>query len=657
MDAAMTDHTSYKTRISYLFIILCSVLFACHKKTIDSFGVLRAPYQPGTPTAPKFLSFTDAETPQNIAFSPSSIFMATDGGLVVVERETREAAVLDEQSGLLGHDLKAVLVDASGQTWVAGVGFVSRYEQKWESMPGPPAPVGLAVDVTNPQTILVAARSGLFRSMTGKMTPLSEHPVNAIQQTNAGVWLASDDGLFLFTDEKTTPIPAWSTAPLLSLAIDGELILAITRDKNGKSQRLLYGTKDKILGEYLLWDEAQVTGASGLLEGCALRVGRRLYRLVGTEERSVNFVLGDTKKGFFQVGISDREITAIALENNRVYAGLPSFGLTSFGGEVERYISGDLLPTSERAFLASDSKGAVYVPTRGPYLAKFIGDRFIRIPVEPSWEASIIAVNSRGDDVFLVVQSNPGGPLLFKKLKGDEVVELGKISLPSLPKSVRATFFEISPEAEGIGGDFWLGLEDEGGAPKGLLWVSKDIKTAEHLRRGMVGTSRDLQGITLPSDAVAQVRFVRGAIWLATNGGLIWRKGEKMRTFGENEGLDSELVRDVAIDRLDLVWLATGSGVGVLQQGGLWNFDRYRSVLGELRVKALLNDQEGTMWVGTDKGSYYWRSTEQNAAGEWGSFSRKNGLCGDLVADLAQDALGRVWHLTEGGFCVASPKN
>jgi ligand-binding sensor domain-containing protein len=137
---------------------------------------------------------------------------------------------------------------------------------------------------------------------------------------------------------------------------------------------------------------------------------------------------------------------------------------------------------------------------------------------------------------------------------------------------------------------------------------------------------------------------------------LLWRKGEKLRTFGENEGLDSELARDVAVDRLDFVWLATGSGVGVLQQGGLWNFERYRDVLGELRVRALLSDQQGTMWVGTDRGTYYWRESSQSGAGEWGRFSRQNGLCGDLVADLALDAMGRVWHLTEGGFCVASPK-
>ena len=638
--------------VAPLLAPLFSLLFACHRERAPSFEVLRAPYLPGPPAAAKFLSFTDAETPQHIAFSPQAILIATDGGLVVVDRETRAASVLDEQSGLPGHDLKAVLrvagdATTSAQTWVAGSGFVSRYEQRWDSMPGPQAPVGLAADPTQ-QGVLVAARTGLFRSLPKKLSELSAEPLNALQQDEAGVWLAGEGGLFLFADEKLAPMPAWAGTPLLSLALEGPWILGVSRDKEGRARRLLYGTKDAILGEYLLWDEAEVTGVGG----CALRVGRRLYRWVETSSRAVNFALGDTRRGFFQVGISDRDVTALALEGERVYAGQPSYGVTAFGGVVERYLSGDLLPSSERAFLASDSKGGVFVPMRGPYLAKFIGDRFIRLSVEPSWDATILAVASRGDEVFLVVQASPGGPLLFKRLQGDEVVELGKVALATLPRSVRATFFEVSPE-----GDFWVGLEDELGAPKGLLWASRDMKTVEHLRRGMVGGSGELEGITLPSDAVAQVRFVRGATWLATNGGLIWRKGEKQRTFGENEGLDSELVRDVAVDRLELVWLATGSGVGVLQQGGLWNFDRYRDVLGELRVRALLSDQQGTMWVCTDRGTYYWRESPKSASGEWGSFSRKNGLCGDLVADLAQDALGRVWHLTEGGFCVAAPKN
>jgi hypothetical protein len=627
------------------------LLWACHRDPSTTFEIFRGPYLPTPPTTTNFLSFTDAETPQQIAFSPQSILLATDGGLVVVERETHDAAVMDEQSGLAGHNLTAVLrvgaqANHLAQTWVAGAGFVSRYEQKWDNMPGPPEPVGLVADPTQ-EGILIAARSGFFRGAPKRLTTLSSEPLNALQQNEEGVWLAGDAGLFLFNEDKVVPISAWAGTPLLSLALYGPWVLGVSRDKEGKARRLLYGTKDAIIGEHLLWDEAAVTGVSG----CALHVGRRLYRLVGVSERSVNFVLGETKLGFFQVGTSDREITALALEGERVYAGQPSAGVTAFGGEIVHYRSGDLLPTSERAFLASDSKGAVFVLARGSYLAKFMGDRFIRVLVEPSREATILAVASRGDEVFFVVQVNPGEPLLLKRLQGEVVEDLGKVSLASLPWSVRAVFFEISPE-----GDFWLGLEDDAGAPKGLLWVSRDAKTAEHLRRGVVGASSALQGITLPSDAVAQVRFVRGAIWLATNGGLIWRKGEKLRTFGENDGLDSELVRDVAVDRLELVWLATGSGVGVLQQGGLWNFERYRDVLGELRVRALLSDQQGTMWVGTDRGTYYWRESPQSGAGEWGRLSRQNGLCGELVADLALDALGRVWHLTEGGFCVASPK-
>jgi hypothetical protein len=616
------------------------LLVSC-QKTPESLVALTKFSVPPTLQAPKFLSFTDAETASAITFSPNAILLATDGGLVSIDRQTREASVLDEQSGISGHNLRAVLWTPDA-VWVAGNTFLSRYQQRWQNMPGVVDVVGLAPD-TKANSVLLAAKSGLFRSTDAQLTELSKSPLNAIQNTPAGIFMAGDEGLSLFQNETVSTLDAWKNKHLFSVAISGETIIAITKDKEGRPRSLLYGTKERVLGALPLWEDAVVTGNAG----CALQVGRRLYRLIETKEKTAQLALPSTNKGFLHVGVTDRVGTALAIEGERVFVGLPSFGVTAFGGEIERYASGDLLPINERAFLGSDSKGAVFVPTRGPYLAKFIEDRFVRLSAEPDWDATIIAVSSRNDQVFFVVQVRPGGPLLIKKLQGDEPVEIAKVSLNTLPRRVFATFFEVSPE-----GDFWLGIEDETRSSKGLLWVSQDGKTLEHLRRGSVGVNSSLAGVTLPSDAVAQVRFVKGASWLATNGGLVWRKGEKMRTFGENEGLDSELVRDVAVDRLELVWLATGSGVGVLQQGALWNFDRYRDVLGDLRVRALLNDTQGTMWVGTDNGTFFWKESPKNAAGEWGNFSRKNGLCGDLVSDLAEDALGRVWHLTEGGFCV-----
>jgi hypothetical protein len=171
------------------------LLWACHRDTNTTFEILRGPYLP-PPTIPTFLSFTDAETPQQIAFSPQSILLATDGGLVVVERETHDAVVMDEQSGLAGHNLTEVLRVGAGanhpaQTWVAGAGFVSRYEQKWDNMPGPPEPVGLVTDPTQ-QGVLVAARTGFFRSAPKRLTTLSSEPLNASQQNEEGAWLATN---------------------------------------------------------------------------------------------------------------------------------------------------------------------------------------------------------------------------------------------------------------------------------------------------------------------------------------------------------------------------------------------------------------------------------------------------------------------------------
>jgi ligand-binding sensor domain-containing protein len=593
------------------------------------------------PKAAPFVNFTDTVTASSLAITSDQVLAATERGLLAFSRSTGAAQWLgapEEEKPALSS-----VVVHEGAVYVVGKGVAGRLSLgSWTRIPATESTEHLGVSADG--AVWLGGKDGL--SLVSSKGIESKHPgeVRMLQSHAGGLWVASGEGLLEVRAQEAKPVPGWERLSLRSVCSVGGTIIAVGDEGTSEARVLWFGKAGKKPEKRALSGVARVIGDGS----CGLSVGRRLYHSVDRRREKADVPLGKTWVGFHEIGIDQAEPLALAIEEKQVWSASPSLGVASFGASAQRLALRDLLGAGEHAFLGSSAGGDVFVAMDGPWVGRLMGDRFVRMRVEESEEGRVLAVASnQAGEIFALSQPKSSGAIQVRRWNGTSFVVAASLRLSSMPALPRVRCFEVSAE-----GELWFSVLREDGLGAGLVWVSADLRESEHLTKSKEAKRGPLAGLRLPSDAVAQVRLVRGAVWIATNSGLVWRRGANVRIFAENDSLDSEIVHDIAVDRLDLVWLATGDGVGVLQQGGRWNFSRYQDVLGERRVRALLSTGDGTMWVGTDEGVFALVPSEKRAEGEWKHLRTAEGLCGEKVLDLAEDAQGRVWYLTASGFCV-----
>ena len=226
-------------------------------------------------------------------------------------------------------------------------------------------------------------------------------------------------------------------------------------------------------------------------------------------------------------------------------------------------------------------------------------------------------------------------------------------------------------------GAIWFGTQDGISRFDGRNWISYTQKDG-------------LAGATVR--ALLQDRT--GAIWAATNRGLSRYDGQQWHrvTFEDVLNRKSGEVTALLIDREGIVWVGTRRGL-LRYAGREWRTvdraSRYRW------VTALLQDKESNIWVGTMNGLYrfdgenwsrisatspYASTSQEQQDGEirritalletrsgailvgtigggvkrfdgerWTTFTRKDGLAGDVVHTMMEDDAGVLWFGTETG--------
>lgn len=140
------------------------------------------------------------------------------------------------------------------------------------------------------------------------------------------------------------------------------------------------------------------------------------------------------------------------------------------------------------------------------------------------------------------------------------------------------------------------------------------------------------------------LRDRRGAMWVGTAQGMHrLLNGERRSWFPEN-GLPNEDVRVIAETRAGEIWIGTdGGGLARVREDGFDRFDETHG-LSSPRVWALLEDGEGWLWAGTDRGLNCLR------AGQITPVTTAHGLPDNLVNSLALDAEGWLWIGHDAGI-------
>jgi len=141
--------------------------------------------------------------------------------------------------------------------------------------------------------------------------------------------------------------------------------------------------------------------------------------------------------------------------------------------------------------------------------------------------------------------------------------------------------------------------------------------------------------------------FDGGATWFASLSGVCRFQQRQLESWGEGEGLPSELVW--AIDRGP-----DGAMVAATSEG-LARFDghSFHPFGGErFAVHGLATDGRGMMWAGTNKGL---RPVQLAAGAPAPSLEAAPEVVDGTLRDLVPDGFGRVWALTANAIALLTP--
>jgi ligand-binding sensor domain-containing protein/signal transduction histidine kinase len=169
--------------------------------------------------------------------------------------------------------------------------------------------------------------------------------------------------------------------------------------------------------------------------------------------------------------------------------------------------------------------------------------------------------------------------------------------------------------------NLWVGTD--GG---GLTRVKKQTFEVLDLAGGLPGQ---------PPQSVAEDS--QGGLWIGFNGGGAgyWNKGVAT-SYGVSEGLTNSSVWSVLVDRRDRVWLGTwGGGLFQMRDGRFEAAPGFEK--GSRIVPALYQDQKGLIWAGTQGGLACW---DEKA---WKVWTTQDGLSSDDVRAIAEDGDGSLW--------------
>ncbi len=155
-----------------------------------------------------------------------------------------------------------------------------------------------------------------------------------------------------------------------------------------------------------------------------------------------------------------------------------------------------------------------------------------------------------------------------------------------------------------------------------------------------------------------------GMIWLGTGGGGLSRYDPEKNEFkvfindpSDEYSISSNRVRVILIDSEEMIWLGT-------DKGGLNKFDKnemkfysYKNnphepySISNNKILSICEDKTGMLWIGTMNGL----NRFDKRAGIFKRYTKKDGLCNDIINGILEDDNGNLWISTNEGLSKFDP--
>ena len=284
---------------------------------------------------------------------------------------------------------------------------------------------------------------------------------------------------------------------------------------------------------------------------------------------------------------------------------------------VRKWVVGEGVAGGWVRALLQDRDGNVWVGTEGHGLFRLNGDRL---------DAFSTSVEERASDFVLSFEEDREGNLWVGtrggliRLRNGAFVALG--AERGLSGELARSVFQDSR------GRVWIGTD--GG---GLHLVEPDRVTPMNARYRI--TSRRIR--TIGEDG-------QGALWVGSSGAGVFRirPGGRTDQIGPRQGLRGDDVRSILGTRDGTLWVGTRDGLTAFRDGVALPPDAFSSATGG--VNALLEARDGTLYAATAR-----RGVVHRKGGATAAVTTKDGLAGDTVFAIHEDAAGTIWVGTADG--------
>jgi signal transduction histidine kinase len=131
-------------------------------------------------------------------------------------------------------------------------------------------------------------------------------------------------------------------------------------------------------------------------------------------------------------------------------------------------------------------------------------------------------------------------------------------------------------------------------------------------------------------------------MWIGTPDGLNQFRDGRFTTLTVADGLSSDLVRSIFVDRSGVVWVGTRNGLNKIKDGQFTIFTTKDGLANDF-IGTVSETSNGALWIGTRSGLSEYRD------GRFVSFTTKDGLSNDVVTALYEDSERNLWVGTNGG--------
>jgi len=453
---------------------------------------------------------------------------------------------------------------------------------------------------------LVSMKAGAFRNYNAN-EGLSNGFVRAIAQDHAGhLWVGTDRGFFRLDGDKLLRLDARDDTPIMP-------VRSIYVDRSGavwvSSNRLFRMQGDRavrVTGDYAAANDINSTfeAADGSLWLAAESGAHRLASGAVAHDRQLDSVSART---IFQ----DHE--------DNLWIGTLGQGLLRFSkGVVTSYRSPETLPNNTVLSIFEDRERSLWVGTQDGLL------RFTQSAVR-----TITSKDGLADDNVATVYQDPAGSLWVGTFTGKLYrIENGQAAEYRIPFQDQFRPRSIYVDR---GGAKWLGSVSQG-----ILRIA-DGKTQAFTRANGL-RSNDIRDFLQDSS---------GNVWIATGSGLSRWDGRAMRTFYIEDGLAYGGTHALALDRNGDLLVGTDGGLNRVHEGRFVRDDAFAR-LGDERIWSILRDRRDSLWLGT-RGDGLIRIRN----GKITRYTTKDGLPGNAIYRILEDANGRFWMSSSAGIFSA----